>query len=307
MSTAKDGERVRLFQVDAFTRTRFGGNPAGVVLDAERLTERQMQQLARELNNSETAFVLPPEGPDHEVRLRFFTPTTEVPSCGHATVAAHYARACELGLDRASLTQLTGAGLMPIEILADGEDRRIRMTQGAIALEPPLPGPLVQRRIREALGVAADDLDTSLPMQVASTGHSKVMVPLQSRRTLEALAPDLPALAALSGELGCNGYFAFTFDQPDPGALTQARMFAPAIGIPEDPVTGNGNGPLGAYLVHHGRAAHDGRAFVFRGAQGDRTGRSGFVDVEVAIEQGSPVRVSITGDAVIVFRAELEL
>jgi PhzF family phenazine biosynthesis protein len=195
---------------------------------------------------------------------------------------------------------------MPIEILPDGADRRIRMTQGAIALEPPLPGPAVQR-IREALGVAADDLDPDLPMQVASTGHSKVMIPLRSHRSLDALAPDLPALAALSGELGCNGYFAFTFDQPDPDALTQARMFAPAIGIPEDPVTGNGNGPLGAYLVHHDRAAHDGRTFAFRGAQGDRTGRSGFVDVEVALEQGVPVRVSITGDAVIVFRAELEL
>lgn len=306
MSTAKNGRRVRIFQVDAFTRTRFGGNPAGVVLDAERLTDRQMQQLARELNNSETAFVLPPEGPDHVVRLRFFTPTTEVPSCGHATVAAHYARACELGLRQASLTQLTGAGLMPIEILADGEDRRIRMTQGAVELEPPLPGPVVER-IREALGVAAADLDASLPVQVASTGHSKVMIPLRSRRSLAALAPDLPALAALSGELGCNGYFAFTFDSPDPGALTQARMFAPAIGIPEDPVTGNGHGPLGAYLVHHGRAAHDECTFAFRGAQGDRTGRSGFVDVEVAREQGAPVRVSITGDAVIVFRAELEL
>lgn len=306
MSTAKDGMRVRLFQVDAFTRTRFGGNPAGVVLDAERLTDRQMQRLARELNNSETAFVLPPEGPDHEVRLRFFTPTTEVPSCGHATIAAHYARACELGIHQESLTQRTGAGLMPIEILADGKDRRIRMTQGAIVLEPPLPAPVVQR-IREALGVAVEGLDASLPVQVASTGHSKVMIPLRSRRILDALAPDLPALAALSGELGCNGYFAFTFDQPDPGALTQARMFAPAIGIPEDPVTGNGNGPLGAYLVHHGRAAHDGRTLAFRGAQGDRTGRSGFVDVEVAIERGAPVRVSITGDAIIVFRAELEL
>ncbi|MFC9120465.1 PhzF family phenazine biosynthesis isomerase [Streptomyces sp. NPDC057067] len=88
-----------LYQIDAFSPAPFQGNPAGVVLSAEGLTEAQMQAVARELNNSETAFVLPPEGADHDVRVRFFTPTTEVPTCGHATVAAHYARAVEYGWD----------------------------------------------------------------------------------------------------------------------------------------------------------------------------------------------------------------
>jgi PhzF family phenazine biosynthesis protein len=297
--------RAKVYQVDAFTRTRFSGNPAGVVLEADGLDEARMQRIARELNNSETAFVLRPEGPDHEVRLRFFTPTTEVPSCGHATIAAHFARAMEYGIQEASFTQLTGAGPMPIRIATEDGAVRITMTQGPVVLEPPLPEPLVAR-IRQALGLAAGDLAALLPVQVASTGHSKVMVPLKSRDVLAALAPDMPALARLSADLGCNGYFPFTFDRPDPGALVQARMFAPAIGIPEDPVTGNGHGPLGAYLVHHRAVPHDGRAWTFRGAQGDRTGRSGHVDVRVELDRDRPLRVSITGDAVVVFRTEME-
>ena len=298
--------RVKVFQVDSFTRTKFSGNPAGVVLDAGSLSERQMQQIARELNNSETAFVLPPKGPDHDVWVRFFTPTVEVPSCGHATIAAHYARAVECGAGAITIIQLTGAGLMPIQILPEGNDYRIRMTQGPIVLEPPISEDHV-REIRHAMGLREEDCERQMPVQVASTGHSKVMIPILRRSVLEALTPDMPRLVNLSHLLGCNGYFVFTMDQPDPGALTQARMFAPAIGIQEDPVTGNGNGPLGAYLVNNGVVSHDGHRFEFRGAQGDASGRSGHMDVQVEIEQGRAKRVSIVGDAVIVFRTELEL
>lgn len=88
-------KKYTVYQVDAFTRERFKGNPAGVVTKAEGLTDAQMQAIARELNNSETAFIFPPDGPDHEVRIRYFTPTMEVPTCGHATISAHYVRAVE--------------------------------------------------------------------------------------------------------------------------------------------------------------------------------------------------------------------
>jgi predicted PhzF superfamily epimerase YddE/YHI9 len=86
-----------LYQVDSFTTRPFTGNPAGVVLEAQGMTDAEMLAVARELNNSETAFVLPADAADHDVRVRFFTPTTEVPTCGHATVGAHFARAVEYG------------------------------------------------------------------------------------------------------------------------------------------------------------------------------------------------------------------
>jgi PhzF family phenazine biosynthesis protein len=103
--------RYRLYQVDAFTTERFQGNPAGVVPNADGLTAAEMQVIARELNNSETAFIHPPDAPDHDVLVRFFTPTTEVPSCGHATIAAHYVRAVENALPSCTVVQKIGAGI----------------------------------------------------------------------------------------------------------------------------------------------------------------------------------------------------
>lgn len=300
----------RLYQIDAFTRRRFAGNPAGVVADAAGLTDAQMQAIARELNNSETAFILPPIAPDHDVHLRFFTPTTEVPVCGHATVAAHYVRALEGAATQGSIRQLTGAGVMRIDIEPrNGGDFRIWMQQRDPEFGPALTA-AEQARLVDALGIDGRDLGDG-PIEVASTGHSKVMVPLRRRAVLDALAPDFAALARLSRDIGCNGFHAFVLDAPDPGIVAHARMFAPAIGIAEDPVTGNANGPLGAYLVRHRLVAlpRDAAAFTATMRQGEAMGRPGEVGVEVAIDADdrSPKSVRICGDAVVAFRAELSV
>ncbi len=298
--------RYRIYQVDAFTTEKFQGNPAGVVPNADGLTTAQMQAIARELGNSETAFVLRPDGADHEVRVRFFTPTTEVPSCGHATIAAHYVRAIENALPAGTVVQKIGAGILPVEVVREGSDYRIVMTQGAIEFGEPFEGAELDE-ILSALGLSADALEPRCPVQVVSTGHSKVLVGVRSRRLLNALAPDLPRLTELSARIGCNGYFVFTLDSDAADLLTHGRMFAPAIGIPEDPVTGNANGPLGAYLVRHGLAVPSGGSFSFRACQGDALGRRGIVEVTVESEGSTPLRVRVGGRAVIVFRSELEL
>lgn len=296
--------RYRVYQVDAFTTEKLAGNPAGVVPDAEGLSEDEMQALARELSNSETAFVLPPEGPGHEVWVRFFTPTTEVPSCGHATVAAHYVRAVEGNLPSGTVMHKIGVGVLPVEVVRTGSDYRIVMTQGTPELETPLP----DRRCGEiagALGLAGADLDGRCPIQVASTGHSKVMVGIRSLEKLHALEPDLSRLAAISAEIGCNGFYVFVLTGGE--YLAHGRMFAPAIGIAEDPVTGNANGPLGAYLVAHGLAAPEDGVLSFRARQGEAMGRPGTVEVTVETEGGAPSVVRVGGRAVIVFRTEIEL
>ena len=122
----------KIYQVDAFTKTQLRGNPAGVVTNADGLTEKQMQEIARELNNSETAFILSPQSSDHDVWVRFFTPTVEVPSCGHATISAHYARAVEMNLPTCTVVQKIGAGILPVDIKRTNEDYKIVMTQGKI-------------------------------------------------------------------------------------------------------------------------------------------------------------------------------
>ncbi|PQO99253.1 hypothetical protein C5614_09160 [Massilia phosphatilytica] len=296
----------RLYQIDSFTRTPFTGNPAGVVLDADGLTADQMQAIARELKNSETAFVLSPEGKGHDVRVRFFTPTTEVPMCGHATIAAHYARAVELGIDNAEVIQRTLAGDIPIEVTRADGDLLVTMTQSTIDFGPVLERQTVDA-ICAALRIEPADLDHRCPVQVVSTGHSKVLVGIDSEALLDRLVPDLDALSRLSGELGCNGYFVFTLNHSDRGHAARGRMFAPAIGIPEDPVTGNANGPLAAYMVLYGLIVHDGKTASLVNEQGRAMGRSGNVRVQVEIANGRPVKVKVSGHAVVVYRAVLRV
>ncbi len=214
-----------LYHVDAFTTTRFRGNPAGVVLNADGMSDAEMQDLARELKHSETAFVLAPDGADHDVRLRYFSPTTEVPLCGHATIATHYVRAGLPGFGSNEFRQKTAAGIQRIRIgRNEAGGRRVFMQQERPRIGPPL-GDSVRRRIAAALGVADDQLTPTLPLQVISTGHGKVMVPLEPTVDLDALAPRMSALAALSAEIGCNGYF--VFQRREGEAATDGRMFAP--------------------------------------------------------------------------------
>ncbi len=298
---------VEIFQVDAFTQRPFTGNPAGVVPVADGLSVAQMQAIARELNNSETAFVLPAQGPDHDVHVRFFTPSTEVPVCGHATIATHHVLAEVQGRTGTS-RQLTAAGVLRIEVeRAGGGEAWIRMHQNAPVFESPLEGP-DRAELLGAARLTESDVPPGLPIQAVSTGHSKVMVPIRSRALLDALTPDHGRLAALSRRIGCNGYYFFTVADPDPGCRVHGRMFAPAIGITEDPVTGNASGPVGAYLVAHGRIAPDaaGRV-VFDARQGEALGRPGTVRVEVDCDRasGRPVAVSIAGHAVTVFRTQI--
>ncbi|MFA5905923.1 MAG: PhzF family isomerase [Desulfobacula sp.] len=295
---------VTVYQVDAFTNQKFKGNPAGVVLQADGLTGPEMLDIAKELNNSETAFVFSPVAGDHDVWLRFFTPAIEVPICGHATIAAHYARAVENHLGSCTIIHKTGAGILPVKIEKQGEDIRVTMTQGEISIEPPLEKNICQK-ILTALSLDQNDLNPACPIRIVSTGHSKVIIGIGSKGKLNGLKPDFNMLATLSREIKSNGYFVFTFDSDRPDILTHARMFAPAIGINEDPVTGNGNGPLGAYLVHHGLVDHDNRLFCFKGQQGDAMGRPGIISVEVDIENKRPVRTRVGGQAVMVFKTTI--
>jgi PhzF family phenazine biosynthesis protein len=282
-----------IYHVDAFTRTPGRGNPAGVVLDADGMTEADMQRIAAELGYSETAFVLAPAGGDHDVHVRFFTPTVEVPVCGHATVAAHYVRAVVQGIE-GTLVQKTGAGLQRITAARVAGDWRIAIRQGAPTFNAPVADAL-RAPIAAALGIASADIAADRPIQVVSTGHSKVLVPLAGACVLDRIAPDAQALASLGEAVGSKGWFAFAVGE----RCTEGRMFAPAIGVAEDPVTGNANGPLGAYLVRHRLMPHDGSRLAFEGHQGRALGRDGIVHVTVDIEAGEPASVTIAGDAVI--------
>ncbi|MBR5883060.1 MAG: PhzF family isomerase [Mailhella sp.] len=296
----------KIYQVDSFTKNKFHGNPAGVVPNADGLTDEQMQQIARELNNSETAFIFKSESSEYDVEVRFFTPTTEVPICGHATVAAHYVNALENKMDSRCVIQKTKAGILPVDVIKKDDDYTIVMTQGTPIVSSPFDDEL-RLQIADAMGISYDDLCSEYPVAISSTGHSKVMVPIYSNELLHTLQPDMQKLTEISKQIGCNGYYVFTLNPKDE-ILVHGRMFAPAIGITEDPVTGNANGPLGAYLVYYNILQNNtADEFGFDILQGEAIKRDGTMHVHVKKENGKPVLVQITGNAVVAFETEIIL
>lgn len=297
-------KKYHLYQIDSFTKEKFTGNPAGVITNADGLSEFQMQKIARELNNSETAFIFTSDSPNYDVYLRFFTPTKEVPICGHATIAAHYARAMEENLDTSNFFHKTNAGVLPIDILKENNDFKIVMTQGKIEFGPFIDGDN-KTSLLSALKISTSDLLENHPIQIVSTGHSKVLIGIKNKDNLNQLKPNYDALAKLSEIINCNGYYVYTMNNCDDEFLIEGRMFAPAIGINEDPVTGNANGPIGAYLVHHKLIKHNNSSLRFKAKQGEAIGRTGIIEVEVIIENDEPIEVKISGNAVIVFQSEI--
>jgi PhzF family phenazine biosynthesis protein len=299
-------KKLTVYQVDAFTKEKFKGNPAGVVINADGLNDSQMQQIARELNNSETAFLFAPDDKSCDGVIRYFTPKIEVPTCGHATIAAMYAKAVEEKLDPCVLRIKTRIGVLPFEIVRNKGDYRAIMTQGKFELGDMLTQNR-KEQLLNALGLRTKDLNEECPVQIVSAGHSKIMTGIKSRKKLNELTPDYSALIALSAQTGCNGFFVFTFDSNLKEVLTYGRMFAPAIGINEDPVTGNANGPLGGYLVKNNLASYKNNLFEFIGRQGEQINRLGEVKVRVRIENNEPSVIQIEGDAVVLFKTEIQL
>jgi len=299
-------KKLIVYQIDSFTKEKFKGNPAGVVLNADGLNEKQMQLIARELNNSETAFLFSPDSSDCDGAIRYFTPKTEVPTCGHATIAAMYAKALEENLNSCVIRMKTKIGVLPFQVIKGIADYKVIMTQGKVEIEDPLDAQVAQKVIN-ALSLTNEDLDLRCPIQIVSTGNSKVFIGIKSREKLNKLTPNLNTLSELSNQINSTGYFVFTFDTNEKDVLTTGRMFAPAIGIYEDPVTGNANGPLGAYLVANKLVNYNSDAFEFKGKQGEAINRSGVVEVKVSIENGNPVLVQIKGEAMVIFKTEMIL
>lgn len=295
--------RIRIFQVDAFTTDRFTGNPAGVVLEADTLTDVEMLAIARELNNADTAFVLKPDGADHDLRLRFFTPRTEAGFVGHATVATHFVLSRN-GSRAARVRQKQKSGLVDVEVRGEGVARRIAVRQPA----PPLGRQLNDRErlaVLDALALSTGDIDTRCPLRIVGGAGTRLLIGVRSSDQLRQLKPDFLRLTTLSAQLGAAGFFVFTLTHPHAGCLTESRMFCPALGIPEDPVSGNAHGLLGAYLAEQGLLPHTDSTARFTGAQGHHLNRSGRVDVELEFASGKVDGVWIIGQAVEVFETEM--
>ncbi|MFO1410373.1 MAG: PhzF family phenazine biosynthesis isomerase [Steroidobacteraceae bacterium] len=296
---------VRLLHVDAFPAERFGGNPATVVLGAEALEEATLVALARELGHGDSVFALPADAADHDLRARFFTPRGETAFIGHATLALHTAlQQLEPSGGERTRRQKQRSGIVAVTTRATATGTHCAIRQAPAPLGAVLDAAALAP-VLAALGLDAADRDARCPAQVAGSGSTRLLIGLRDGARLATLRPDAAALARLSVELGIAGFFPFSLAPAVGDCTTEARMFCPAIGIDEDPVSGNAHGMLGVHLVTHGLlAARDGRA-AFTGRQGHHMGRGGRVGIEMVVEGGVVQAVTLAGDAVVVYEGRL--
>jgi trans-2,3-dihydro-3-hydroxyanthranilate isomerase len=277
---------LRYVVADVFTDTPLAGNPVAVFTDGRALEADEMQRLGRELNLSETVFVLPAESGGH-ARIRIFTPSTELPFAGHPTLGAAFVLAQPLQLDEIRLE--TGMGIVPVALEREGD----RIVFGR--MEQPLPSwePFGD----EARLLAALRVDRSaLPVELYDNGVRHVYVTLGSDEEVAALRPDAVALE----DLDVVGVNCFAGD----GIRWKTRMFAPAGGVAEDPATGSAAGPLAVHLARHGRIAFGEEIEISQGVEIGRPSTL-YARAEGTAEQVD--RVQVGGSAVIVARGEFRL
>ncbi len=303
----------RVKHVDAFTVHPFSGNPAGVVLDAKGLSDEEMQLLAREKNLPETAFILRPTSKEADLQIRWFSPTAEVPLCGHATIAGFHALA-EEGLEGMS-TQ--GQHYFKLQTKKGILSVRVEKNFQGTTVEFELPLPAFREKktgmaeILKPLGLKRSDLDSRFPIVV----ESYLYIPLKKLRKLLELAPDFAGLKTVCRKEKLLGVSVFVLETVDKNSAVHSRFFAPALGIDEDPVTGSANGPLGVYLSQFviprgtnvaSRELPDGR-IEFIGEQGFALRRPGHVKIRVGGSAGKPKSVSIAGEAVTIMNSIVSL
>ena len=272
---------------DVFSDRPLAGNQLAVFPDAGEIPEARLQPLAREINFSETVFAYPAAGDGH-ARIRIFTPQSELPFAGHPVLGSAFVLGAALGGDEIRLE--TGRGVIPVRLQRDGR----RITFGWMRQPIPSVAPFGdETALLVALGVER----SVLPVEVYDNGVQHVFVMLETEDAVAQLAPDTGALVRLLPNRGMNCF-------AGGGRRWKTRMFAPGMGVVEDPATGSAAGPLAVHLARHGRLRF-GEAIEI--AQGREIGRPSTLHARLEGENGRVQQVEVGGSAVIVGRGEFSL
>lgn len=292
-----------IYQVDAFTDIPFGGNPAGVMPNAQGLNENDMQKIASEMNLSETAFIKKIGKNVYDVR--FFTPSCEVDLCGHATIASFYTLAykqyIESENDIMKAYQNTKAGRLGVEIqYKDGKVEKVMMEQG----EPRSKGKIVQdiEKLCNYLNIDTEEIgieEMKAYPEIISTGLPDIILPVKNKDILDKIVVDMDGIANFSNELGVTGVHAFTLYDSD---KIYCRNFAPAVGIDEEAATGTANGATLYYLKKNNFIG--GNKIV--SIQGYNMGRPSKINCEITQEK-QRYTVKVGGRANIVIEGTIKL
>jgi trans-2,3-dihydro-3-hydroxyanthranilate isomerase len=276
---------LRYVVADVFTDTPLTGNQLAVFTDGRDLDDLTMQRLAKEMNFSETVFVLPAEAGGH-ARIRIFTPVTELPFAGHPVLGSAYVLAGPLQLGEIQLE--TGSGVVPVTLEREGA----RITFGRMRQPIPEIEPFAEAEaVQELLGIRSQ-----LPVELYHQGPGFAYFELESKDALAALTPDFAALGRITGYgISCLA---------GSGSSWKTRMFAPTSGVPEDPATGSAAGPLALHLARHGRIAFGDEIEL---SQGDEIGRPSRLFARVTGSAENVETIEVGGSAVIVARGEFKL
>ncbi|MHC5063122.1 MAG: PhzF family phenazine biosynthesis protein [Planctomycetota bacterium] len=287
-------------RADVFTKTAFSGNPLAVFLEAESLSDDEMQKIAQEMNISETVFCLPPEDPEASHRLRIFTIDRELPMAGHPVVGAvhvlAWAKKLELPEQKNEIKLQLGVGTLPVEVIAnEGEVQGVMMTQRLPEFGEPYAD---HKGLAKALGLEVDDLNEELPARVVDTGIPWFLIPIMNLRAMDRLAPDPFACIEIAESIGTDAFYAFSQDVEDPNCAAHGRhVWFGTVTPGEDPATGSAIGCTAAYLVHSEVVLAAPRANLAI-EQGLEMGRPSRANALVDMEGGKISRVRVGGQAV---------
>jgi len=282
LEPGRSGAGLRYVRVDVFTDHPLEGNQLAVFTDARGLVPEQMQRLAREMNLSESVFVLPPEN-GGDARIRIFTPATELPFAGHPILGSAFVIGDPLQRNRLRLE--TGRGIVQVELTREG----IQIVFGR--MQQPIPS--WRRYDREAELLAALGVASSrLPVEAYDNGPIHVYVGLENEAAVAALKPNFTALANLPVGANC---FAGS------GRFWKTRMFAPALGVAEDPATGSAAGPLAVHLARHRQIPFGEEIEIHQGVE---LRRPSVLYARASGSENKVERVEVGGSAVIVARGE---
>jgi trans-2,3-dihydro-3-hydroxyanthranilate isomerase len=288
--------------LDVFTNQPFTGNQLAVFLDAEGIDEKRMQRIANEVALPETTFVFPPEGPGTDARVRIFTPSQELPMAGSPAVGTTFALAGAGRLRAGADKTVLGLGIGPTTVGLEWGQNGLRFAWMKQSI--PTFGPIVTDTVAVAAALDVQPRDLAggnLPVQVASSGLPFLYVALNSRAAVDAAALDRAKLCALLRVLDLEELpvFVFSPEPADDGATVYSRLFAPVLGIPEDPATGSASGPLGAYLLKYNAVSAMTESRLVS-LQGVRMGRPSRIHIALSSRAGVLEEVQVGGEAVVV-------
>ncbi|EJV70400.1 MULTISPECIES: PhzF family phenazine biosynthesis protein [Bacillus] len=298
-------KNINVFHYDAFTNKPNMGNPAGVVLEADGLTEEEMQRIAEKVGFNETSFVLSSEVAD--IRMRYFTPGYEMDLCGHGTVGTIYALR-ERGLleEKTNLTIETKAGILPVQIgVNENEEIFIKMRQAAPQFKDFAGS---KEELAHSIGLEVNDLDASLPIVYGSTGNWTVIVPIKKLDACERMKPNNDKFPSILKEIQKASIHPVCLETYDEQVQMHGRHFSsPYSGTIEDPVTGTASGVMGAYYAMYLEKDFDHELELII-EQGQEMNKDGRVTVYVTKDvENEKLQIDISGTAVYVKEFEISI